>query len=211
MTKKEDKTLAATVPEILAAEYDYIAQTAFQANEDRARVTTFYVVSVGSLMGALLGTSQETEKITLWAFAGLFFFLSSFGILTLLQLARLRKAWFSSAAAMNCIKEFVIEKNESLELEGAFLWRAASLPTPYKKNSVAYLMALQVSMLGAVTFGAMAFYTIAALQKAIPETTSPLFIAALLGILFLLAQMWLYRKELPPKKYPCPQTSLPVE
>ena len=78
--------------DILTAEYEYIAQTAFQANEDRARVTTFYIVSVGSLVGALLNTTDETSQITLWAFSGLFLFLSLFGLLTLLQLIRLRRA-----------------------------------------------------------------------------------------------------------------------
>ena len=38
---------------LLTAEYDYIAQTAFQANEDRARVSTYYVVTFGTLVGAL--------------------------------------------------------------------------------------------------------------------------------------------------------------
>ena len=35
--------------EILKAEYGYIADTVFQANEDRSRVTSFYFVTVGSL------------------------------------------------------------------------------------------------------------------------------------------------------------------
>ena len=34
----------------MAAEFDYIAQTAIQANEDRARVSSFYMVAVGSLV-----------------------------------------------------------------------------------------------------------------------------------------------------------------
>ena len=42
--------------ELLAAEFDYIAQTAIQANEDRARVSSFYLIAVGSLVAALFGT-----------------------------------------------------------------------------------------------------------------------------------------------------------
>ena len=54
------KTPALLEPEeIIAAEYEYIAQTAFQAHEDRARVSTFYLVSVGSLFGAIWGTSRS--------------------------------------------------------------------------------------------------------------------------------------------------------
>ena len=37
---------------VLTAEFEYVAQSAFQANEDRARVTNFYIVSVGSLVAA---------------------------------------------------------------------------------------------------------------------------------------------------------------
>ena len=35
--------------QILIAEYQYIAQTAFQVNEDRARVAVFYLSAVGGL------------------------------------------------------------------------------------------------------------------------------------------------------------------
>ncbi|MFN8460695.1 MAG: hypothetical protein U0X93_02825 [Anaerolineales bacterium] len=37
-------------------EYDYIAQTAAQANEDRARISSFYLIAVGSLIAAIFGT-----------------------------------------------------------------------------------------------------------------------------------------------------------
>ena len=42
--------------DLLKAEYEYIAQTAYQANEDRARGASFYFVSVGSIVAAILGT-----------------------------------------------------------------------------------------------------------------------------------------------------------
>jgi hypothetical protein len=34
--------------EILVAEFNYIASTAFQANEDRARVSNYYLMSAGA-------------------------------------------------------------------------------------------------------------------------------------------------------------------
>ena len=46
--------------ELLAAEYNYIAQTANQANEDRARVSSFYLIAVVSLLAALFGTQLFT-------------------------------------------------------------------------------------------------------------------------------------------------------
>lgn len=176
--------------EILVAEYEYIAQTAFQANEDRARVTTFYLVSVGSLVGALVGTNPETAEITLWAFAGLFLFLSSFGVLTLYQLIRLRGAWFESISAMNQIKDFAIENTSNLQLEKAFRWRTSTMPASYKPGSVAFLLALQVSMLGTITFGVAVYYIGLALGY-----LSPLG-AVVSGILFLLYQLYIYRSNL---------------
>ena len=53
---KPPTMLPVELDELLAAEYDYIAQTANQANEDRARVSSFYLIAVGSLVAALFGT-----------------------------------------------------------------------------------------------------------------------------------------------------------
>jgi hypothetical protein len=49
--------------EILIAEFNYIANSAFQANEDRSRAMSFYFVSVGSLMAEILGTQFATNEI----------------------------------------------------------------------------------------------------------------------------------------------------
>ncbi len=78
----------------LSAEYDYIAQTAFQANEDRARVSTFYIVTFGTLIAALF--SLQVDNIALdnihRALVVVFLTLTLFGLSTLLQLVRLRQA-----------------------------------------------------------------------------------------------------------------------
>ena len=86
--------------EILKAEYDYIATTVFQANEDRSRVASFYFVSVGSLVAAILSaifSTSDLKSVSL-AFSGLFVVLTILGALTLAQLARLRAAWHESVA-----------------------------------------------------------------------------------------------------------------
>ena len=141
--------------EILIAEYNYIAQTAFQANEDRARVSTFYMVTLGSLVAAILSSQFITFNLpgAYWAFAVLFTLVSSIGILTLLQLVRLRQAWLDSALAMNQIKDFYIQNIRNVNLEGAFRWKAATLPKKYKLWSISFLLALQVALLGGVMLG----------------------------------------------------------
>ena len=180
--------------EIIAAEYEYIAQTAFQAQEDRARMTSFYIVSLGSLFGAFFSTSFTEETITPLTYAGfaaLFFFLSYFGFITLKQLIMLRKAWFESAKAMNQIKDFLISRNK--DLSAAFRWRSKTLPPTYKPGNVAYLLAHQVSLLGATTIGTGVFFGSNAISLpmalAIP-------IALIAGYAFWRFQMNYYRKQL---------------
>lgn len=167
--------------EILKAEYTYIANTVFQANEDRSRVASFYFVTVGSLVAAILGTIFSADNLqgTALAFAGLFLILTILGALTLAQLARLRAAWHESAQAMNVIKEFYIKHNK--EIEPAFKWRAKTLPPTDKRFSIANLMAVEVTLLSAVTSAATAYFilvylgTLSGWYWAIPAAT-PLFI-----------------------------------
>lgn len=167
--------------EILKAEYTYIANTVFQANEDRSRVASFYFVTVGSLVAAILGTIFSADNLqgTALAFAGLFLILTILGALTLAQLARLRAAWHESAQAMNVIKEFYIKHNK--EIEPAFKWRAKTLPPTDKRFSIANLMAVEVTLLSAVTSAATAYFilvylgTLSGWYWAIPVVT-PLFI-----------------------------------
>ena len=115
--------------EILMAEYEYIASTAHDANEDRSRVASFYFVSVGSIVAAILGTqfAKDNLKSVSVAFSILFFVLTLLGTLTIAQLARLRAAWHESIEAMNQIKDFYIKKFP--DTEPAFKWRIKTIPT----------------------------------------------------------------------------------
>src|SRR5512138_1988293 len=95
-----DKSAPVELDELLAAEFDYIAQTAIQANEDRARVSSFYLIAVGSLVAAMFGTqffdpNFFTRTVSVM-FSGLFVLLTLLGTSTILQLARLRAAWYES-------------------------------------------------------------------------------------------------------------------
>jgi len=151
--------------EILKAEYEYIANTVFQANEDRSRVASFYFVTVGSLVAAILGSIFSTKdlKSVAPAFSGLFFILTVLGALTLAQLARLRAAWHESAQAMNQIKDYYISRNK--EIEPAFKWTSKTLPDTNKPNSIANLMAIEVAFLGAITSAAAMYFLLMALES----------------------------------------------
>ena len=181
--------------ELLAAEFNYIAQTAAQANEDRARVSSFYLIAVGSLIAALFGAQlfdAETFNQTLkLMFSGVFVLLTFLGTSTVMQLAQLRAAWYESARAMNQIKDFAI--SQSPELAKAFRWQTSTIPDKYKKGSVSYYQALEVSMIGGLMFGAAMYF----LQQAfdIPALFTWV-ISILLGGVAVLLQMGLYKRLL---------------
>ena len=182
--------------EILQAEFEYIAQTATQANEDRAKVASFYFVTVGSLMAAILGTqflSQEGESLkgVFLGFSVLFVFLTLLGYFTLLQLARLRTAWLDSARAMNQIKEYCIEHSEGALAE-AFRWREKTLPKAFKINSVANYLAVEVALLSGLIFGVAVYF----FQRGIGYTNVLWILTIGLGIIMGLLQFFRYRRIL---------------
>ncbi len=146
--------------EILVAEYEYIANSASQANEDRARVASFYLIAVGSLVAALFSTQifDTTSNFATLSllFSGLFLVLTLLGGLTVVQLARLRVAWYESMTALNQIKEYAIGKDK--DLAKAFRWHNHSMPPLYKVNSVSYQQTLEVAVLSGLTFGAAIYF-----------------------------------------------------
>jgi hypothetical protein len=181
--------------ELLAAEYNYIAQTATQANEDRARVSSFYLIAVGSLLAALFGTqffSTDSPGPTISImFGGLFVLLTLLGISTIMQLARLRSAWHESMLAMNQLKDYMISQNS--ELKQAFRWQTHTLPSKYKMNSVSYYQAVEVALIGGLMFGAGVFF----FQQAFFKTTLLHWVVAIItGSLTVLLQLQIYKHAL---------------
>jgi hypothetical protein len=181
--------------ELLAAEFDYIAQTAIQANEDRSRVSSFYLIAVGSLIAALLGTQLfDPEKFTTpvkLAFSGAFALLTLLGISTVLQLARLRAAWYESMLAMNQLKDFAMK--QSPELMQAFRWKASTLPRKYKKGSVSYYQAREVALIGGLMFAAATFF----LQMAFFEVgLLHGFVSAAAGIGMVYLELYMFKRVL---------------
>ena len=176
--------------EILIAEFEYAANSAFQANEDRSKAASFFLVSVGSLVAAIFGAQQwGLEPASSLVLAGLFLVLTILGWLTVKQLARLREAWRESARTMNKIKDFYTERFEDMKLREAFRWRSDTIPNKYKTDSVSYYTAIEVSMLSALTFGAFVFF----LLRGLGVEFLPWLFAALFGGLSLYAELAYYK------------------
>ncbi len=179
--------------DILTAEYEYIATTVHEANEDRSRVSSFYFVSVGSIVAAILGTQFAKDaalKSVSIAFAVLFLVLTLLGALTIAQLARLRAAWHESIEAMNQIKDFYIKKFP--DTEPAFKWRVRTIPPTDKPFSIANLIALEVALLSALTTAAAVYFILFAFGDITILSWGIVAISFAIGLLF----QWLWYKHL---------------
>ena len=191
----EGKSLPVEFDELLAAEFNYIAQTAIQANEDRARVSSFYLIAVGSLVAAIVGAQYiDPSLITVdpnILFSGLFILLTLLGTSTVMQLARLRLAWYESAMAMNRIKDYMMSKDKTLV--DAFRWTTNTLPPKFKKDSVSYYQAIEVALISGLMFGTAVFF----LQNVIlPAGSLQFLLPVVAGILTTYVQVRLYRQAL---------------
>ncbi len=177
---------------ILTAEFTYTVQSAFQANEDRARVTSFYLVSVGSFIAAILGTQllSDPKPVVFWGFGALFIFLALLAVMTILQLVRLRKAWYESILAMNQIKDFYARNVQRLALADAFRWQTSTIPKMNKPNSLSFYLAIEVGLFGAAAFGAAYYFILLGFGWI---SWGP---AVLLGAAFLAGELLLYRRLL---------------
>ena len=183
---------------ILAAEYDYISRSAFQANEDRAKVTTLYLLTVGSFLVAMLSLQADfvaSQTISV-ALAAVFGILSGYATLTLLQLVRLRQAWHESIMAMSQLKDYYLIRFEETPLKEAFAWSRETVPPQFKPWSISFLLALQVIMLGAASLAAAVLFLGLALSG---ESKAWMWIIAILVALIyffdLLAVYWWLLRE----------------
>jgi hypothetical protein len=187
--------------DILSSEFEYIANSAFQANEDRSKAASFFLVSVGSLVAAIFGAQGLTgangnPKTIYCALAGLFLMLTLLGALTVAQLARLRLAWYEAAQAMNQIKAFYAQHFKNLEK--AFRWQTETLPDKYKTDSISYYTVLEVALLSALTFGASVYF----LQMSVTHTSCLWAFTISAGALAFFAQLVFYKHLINKKRKP---------
>jgi hypothetical protein len=191
----ESEPLPVDFDELLAAEFNYIAQTAIQANEDRARVSSFYLIAVGSAVAALLGTqlfdlNSPLRTVNL-IFSGLFALLTLLGSSTMMQLARLRAAWYESALAMNQMKDYMMKQN--ITLNQAFRWKTSTLPSKNKRDSISYNQAVEVAVISSLMSGAAVYF----LQRAFLQIGFWHFLLSALGIVAaLFVQLFIYQRAL---------------
>jgi hypothetical protein len=184
---------------ILAAEFDYLSKAAFQANEDRAKVTTLYLLTVGSFLAATLSLEVDfvASQTVSVALAALFAILSVYATLTLLQLVRLRQAWHESIMALSQLKDYYLARFEDVAFKEAFAWSRETVPPKFKPWSISFLLALQVILLGAASLAAAVLFLGLALSgdsKAWMWIIA-IFVALIYFFDLLAVYWWLLREE----------------
>jgi hypothetical protein len=142
--------------EILSREFEYAAQTAIQANEDRVRVFNYYLATVGTLFAASVFANLDDS-----AYVELFSFviggLAVLGFIFLLKLIKLRVAWRDSVCAMCQIKKYYIVHCDN-QLEDAFRWKSESIPSVSKVYTIAFLMGLIIIILSSASAAGAVYF-----------------------------------------------------
>lgn len=155
---------------LLIKEYDYIRETASQAMNDRHTIVNFFLIISGAVVSIIGSQLIKTDlaalsSTTLSVLIVLSIFLNVIGWIYFMHIIRLRQAWWSSAEAMNQIKEFYIINGRVPDdiARSAFLWDSRSIPSAGKKSNVYYYSTMLINFVStSVIFSASYFLTIKA-------------------------------------------------
>ena len=185
------------IENMLLEEFNYVSVTAYQAMEDRARISSFYYLLLGVLASGLAAVYQfsgGTRNIPLSLVTILLFIGALISISFFVTLIRLRQAYKESLLTMNVIKEFYIDqfKQQMPAIEQAFRWRLATMPKGERVGSVTFMIAALNAFIGSLCLGAAVFFIA-------EQPLSEAWASILAGVVFLIAvlvHIYYYRKSL---------------
>jgi hypothetical protein len=186
---------------LILAEFQYIADATNQSSEDRARVSNYYLVTIGAAIAAIFSdklnnTTQPSVNIAIGVG---FFALALLGLFTLLTLIRLRAGWMAGASAMDAIKEYYARIYDKAQLETAFEWERKDLPAHGKPDSVAFWTAASTIVVDSAMMTLAVIYGSAGwVQK--PLDQSLLTYGLIAGGVSLALQLLIYWLQLSPFK-----------
>jgi 8-oxo-dGTP pyrophosphatase MutT (NUDIX family) len=179
---------------MLLEEFKYVAGTAGEAISDRARIFDRYLLLVGGVLVAGIGSISQLSQyggqqyIQPIAIGGLLVS-GLLGILFFATLIRLCRAYRESLIYMNVIKQYYIDafKIAPERLSAIFRWNMGTLPKHERPGSVWYLTTNMVALVSSLCFGATTIILIELVQSgnqgsvaALPSGVLP-YIAALLA------------------------------
>jgi FtsH-binding integral membrane protein len=185
---------------MLLEEFNYVSVTAYQAMEDRARISSFYYLLLGVLVSGLAAIYQfsgGTHNVPLSLVTILLFVGTIISVSFFVTLIRLRQAYKESLLTMNVIKEFYIDqfKQQMPAIEQAFRWRLATMPKGERIGSVTFMIAALNAFIGSLCLAGAVF-----IITEQPLTGPGAFILALaIFIVAVLVHIFFYRKSLSKK------------
>ena len=157
------------IENMLLEEFNYASVTAYQAMEDRARISSFYYILLGVLASGLAAVYQfsgGTHKVPQSLIAMLLLIGGLISICFFVTIIRLRQAYKESLLAMNVIKEFYIDqfKQQMPAIEQAFRWRLMTMPEGERPGSVTFMIASLNALIGSLCFAGTAYFITEQLQ-----------------------------------------------
>jgi hypothetical protein len=185
------------IENMLLEEFHYVSVTAYQAMEDRARISSFYYLLLGVLASGLAAVYQfggGTHNVPLSLVTILLLVGASISISFFVTLIRLRQAFKESLLTMNVIKEYYIDqfKQQMPTIEHAFRWRLATMPKGERIGSVTFMIAALNAIIGSLCLAGAVF-----IITEQPFTGLGGFILALaIFVIAVLTHIFYYRKSL---------------
>ena len=200
-----DNPLNATlnIENMLLEEFNYVSLTAYQAMEDRARVSSLYYLLLGALASGLLaiyqvGASSHTTSqpliVAILVLAGIM------SVTFFEKILRLRQAYRESLISMNVIKEFYIRQfeREMPQIGLAFRWRLKTIPPGERIGSVTFAISALIAFMGSFCLAGAVLIAMKPQILSKPGATNVLDfgIPLLVFVIVLLAHVWYYRRAL---------------
>jgi len=182
---------------MLLEEFNYVSVTAYQAMEDRARISSFYYLLLGVLASGLAAVYQfggGTHNVPLPLVTTLLFIGALISISFFVTLIRMRQAYKESLLTMNVIKEFYIDqfKHQMPTIHHAFRWRLATMPKGERIGSVTFMIASLNAIIGSLCLAGAVF----TITEQLLSDTVAFILAGAVFIIAVLVHIYYYRKEL---------------
>jgi 8-oxo-dGTP pyrophosphatase MutT (NUDIX family) len=197
---------------MLLEEFNYAGVTAYQANEDRARMFNLYLLVVGVLASGLGAIYQLGDKVGPYSAPlalALLVVTGILGIAFFMKLIRLRQAFRESLLSMSTVKEYYIKQfaPQVPDVHTAFRWRLGTIVPGESFGTVTFVICATVALLGSLCFGAAAIIVYELVQRgnsstltAFPAGLEPYALAAIVTLVSLLLHVRYFRRNLSKRK-----------
>ncbi len=182
---------------MLLEEFNYASLTAYQAMEDRARITSFYYLLLGVLasgLAAIYQFSNGAHAIPPFIVVILLLVAAMVSVTFFITIIRLRQAYRESVLCMNVIKEFYIQqfKKQMPAIEHAFRWRLRTIPLGERIGSVTFMFGYLNALIGSLCLASAVFI---GTEQLFSELGASI-LAGMVFVIAILLHIFYYRRAL---------------